>query len=546
MHKQPPTAPLREPLQSQAFPRLILAAFIVLWLVVAVNNAWLCDDAYITFRTIDNWLNGYGLRWNVAERVQTYTHPLWLFLLTPVVALTGEFYYGTLILSLALSAAAVALIVFRVPDDHRAGCLAAVALLTSKAFVDFSTSGLENPLSYVLLTVFYSVFLRWRTSRKQLAALSILAALGALTRMDSILLYAPPLVAVWWRQRSWQATALVTAGILPLIAWELFAILYYGTPFPNTAYAKVFNFEIPLAWQIEHGLMYIFAMVRVDLVTGIVLGSGLLCAIVSRKPPLLLISLGICLHLVYVVKIGGDFMVGRFMAPAVCGSVVILSRIPFERRHLALVALLAVCGILNPYSPLRSGVNYGHNKAWKERPVLLREVALDERGIYYPYTGLLHSLRKNDWPRECWFENTTGPPPGEPCAIVSGRVGLFGFKAGPDIHVVDRLALGDPLLARLPSLQVKDHYWWMAGHCERVVPAGYLETVATGTNMLDDKELARYYDHLNLVISGGLLDRRRLKTIAALNLGCYDHLIDRRAYHTGHGVPIETKTVVWP
>jgi len=32
-------------------------------------TVWLCDDSYITLRTVWNWTNGYGLRWNVGERV---------------------------------------------------------------------------------------------------------------------------------------------------------------------------------------------------------------------------------------------------------------------------------------------------------------------------------------------------------------------------------------------------------------------------------------------------------------------------------------------
>ena len=51
---------------------------VLLVAVVLIRTAWICDDAYITFRTIDNFLHGFGLRWNVAERVQSFTHPLWL------------------------------------------------------------------------------------------------------------------------------------------------------------------------------------------------------------------------------------------------------------------------------------------------------------------------------------------------------------------------------------------------------------------------------------------------------------------------------------
>jgi arabinofuranosyltransferase len=57
----------------------ILVIFLLL-----LPTAWICDDAYITMRTADNFVNGYGLTWNVSERVQAYTHPLWLFLISGI------------------------------------------------------------------------------------------------------------------------------------------------------------------------------------------------------------------------------------------------------------------------------------------------------------------------------------------------------------------------------------------------------------------------------------------------------------------------------
>jgi hypothetical protein len=46
---------------------ILLVAALLLVAVVLIRTAWICDDAYITFRTIDNFLHGFGLRWNVAE-----------------------------------------------------------------------------------------------------------------------------------------------------------------------------------------------------------------------------------------------------------------------------------------------------------------------------------------------------------------------------------------------------------------------------------------------------------------------------------------------
>jgi len=70
----------------------IIAGLVAL-IIVLIKTAWLCDDAFITFRTMDNFVNGYGLRFNVVERVQAYTHPLWLFVMTiPYFFLREPFY----------------------------------------------------------------------------------------------------------------------------------------------------------------------------------------------------------------------------------------------------------------------------------------------------------------------------------------------------------------------------------------------------------------------------------------------------------------------
>ena len=63
------------PLRFRAGPTFVVILFLA-FAVVLVTSAWLCDDAYITFRTVENTVEGFGPRWNVIERVQTYTHPL--------------------------------------------------------------------------------------------------------------------------------------------------------------------------------------------------------------------------------------------------------------------------------------------------------------------------------------------------------------------------------------------------------------------------------------------------------------------------------------
>ena len=133
--------------------RLIGLVAVLLFAIAVTKDAWLSDDAFITLRTIDNFWHGYGLRWNPIERVQTYTHPLWMLLLGAAYGVTREPHLTTLAISLAVTAATVWVLLRRLTPAGRA--VAFVPLAGSRAFVDYSTSGLENPLSHLLLAAFW-------------------------------------------------------------------------------------------------------------------------------------------------------------------------------------------------------------------------------------------------------------------------------------------------------------------------------------------------------------------------------------------------------
>src|SRR5689334_3670413 len=82
---------------------ILTAGIVAIFSFAFLRTAWVSEDAFITFRTLDNALHGFGLTWNPGERVQTYTHPLWLGLLLPTVAIFSDPYYVALALSYGLS-----------------------------------------------------------------------------------------------------------------------------------------------------------------------------------------------------------------------------------------------------------------------------------------------------------------------------------------------------------------------------------------------------------------------------------------------------------
>ena len=60
---------------------LVLSVPAVVVLAGAWSYRWVQDDAFINFRIIANLLAGHGPVFNVGERVEAYSDPLWVFLL---------------------------------------------------------------------------------------------------------------------------------------------------------------------------------------------------------------------------------------------------------------------------------------------------------------------------------------------------------------------------------------------------------------------------------------------------------------------------------
>ena len=109
-----------------------------------------------------------------------------------------------------------------------------------------------------------------------------------------------------------------------------------------------------------------------------------------------------------------------------------------------------------------------------------------------------------------------------PAVVEHGNVGFLGYYAGPAVHIIDRNGLTDPLLARLP---VRDPADWRIGHFRRDVPAGYADTLRGGQNVIEDANLAAYFDVLARVPRGPLGSTERLREIWQLNRGAYAHLL---------------------
>lgn len=493
-----------------------------LYFLSVVRTAWLGDDSYNTFRTVDNFLNGYGLRWNVAERVQVYTHPLWMLALIPGAWLTGEVYFSSLFLSVAASVFAVWYLVRHVTIENSTALVILLILLSSHAFIDYSTSGLENPLSHVLLVLYAGIFFRTENpSKPKVPGLAFLMSLLILTRHDLALLVVPSFAYAFYKEKSVKTLYAAMLGFLPFIIWTFFSLLYYGFPFPNTAYAKL-NTGIPSSELVQQGLLYFLASVEHDPLTLAALAGVTLVSLVSKNLSFRMIGFGTALYCLYILRVGGDFMEGRFFTAPLLFGLCFLGRLTHIHKATLLTAAAAcvLLGFAGRSLPLLSSSSYTNTEV---RPSYIQ----DERGQYYLQTGLLRLHHRNQkMPANSAWADQGRADFGQKKIISRGAVGFYGYCAGPAVHIIDIYALGDPLLSRLP---VSNPEAWQIGHYLRhPSPKGYEVSIEKNENHIGDPELKKLYEHVRRVTRGPIFSIRRLKSILFLNFGAYKKLIPER------------------
>lgn len=394
----------------------------VVWFVAAlifaygvyrvIALAWIGDDAFISFRYAKNLVDGLGLIYNVGERVEGYTNFLWTLIiagglkfgLDPVplsIWLGGLSFFTTVGLFGYLSV--------RMAREIPGGCglvipLTSLALLLHREMQVYATSGLETAFLTTLVSAGFLLLVLGRSPRTALWAGLVLVA-AAMTRPDAMLFFvmAIPFVALQkegrWSRLLWYLAPLLVI-YLPYWFWRY---SYYGYPFPNTYYAKSGNLPYySQGWKYvwlyfkSYYILFLSPLALLGL-AGCVVGMRKIDKIMGSLHGRLslLILLFVIPYLFYVIRVGGDFMFGRFLipiTPLLFLSIELSLPAVVRSARVALVAagivLLAVALHWNPFDPPNSLVNgiadehYYYPNSWHERA---REVGLrlrdDFKGI---------------------------------------------------------------------------------------------------------------------------------------------------------------------
>jgi arabinofuranosyltransferase len=210
-------------------------------------------------------------------------------------------------------------------------------------------------------------------------------------------------------------------------------------------------------------------------------------------------------------------MGGRFFAlPFLISAWILLDNYSFKGWFFRYVwpAAVVILFLFAPLSPVRQGSDYTASSLISTKGIV------DEKGFYYSMSGLLLYNPGEMYPSGQTVQDGIDLRNSDAKVGIEQGVGYYGYFAGPEKYIIDELALSDALLSRITV------HCWRPGHCYRVLPAGYRESVENQTNKIVDEKLASFYEKIRLVTMGELFSRERFSAILELNFSrkAYDQI----------------------
>lgn len=525
---------IKKPDLSSDLERSRFLTFTFFTLVVLLLG-WQSDDSFHGYVMVKHLLEGNGFVYNIGERVCSTTSPLYTLSCAIPYAITREMYFTTLILDVIYSASAYYIFAYKICRTREQVITGFFAFIGSKAFLSYTTSGLENSLLFLFMgLLIWQYMKRDFFDTKHLFLLALTFSGIALTRMDNVLLFIPVMLYVFIFKREntgfLKCVWIGILGLMPFFFWEIFSFLYFGSFVPNTAYVKI-GTGITLMDYAKHGILYYWFTFLNDAVVLIVPLAYVFMTVILRKIKYLLVSLGILLYGLYLLSIGGDFMMGRHFTGMLYISVLSVTMmfnrekdyfdtIRRMRTTFSILVIGLMCWSFTFGSSIGSQYLFGHKYSSN---------ISDEREYYFDTTGFYNNIRSIvKTGKSCWRDTWNDESPdllrkqGFRGDILDNAAGILVYK-NSDLYLNDTYCLGDPLMSRLPAVY---HTAWRAGHLRRICPEGYRDSVYEDENRIEDEDLHAYYDKIRLITRGDILSLDRIKTSIDLMLGKYDVLIE--------------------
>lgn len=449
---------------------LILGFFIALsiaFVFICMNNKFVQDDAFISFRYVQNFVDGHGLVFNIGERVEGYTNLLWVLLLSVFVFLKINIQTISQLLSVLFGVVALYM-TYRVSDtfeirpDASANVkkvktadtgsvkyfdlIPTVLLIFSGSFIFWSISGMESTMfmSFCLLGIYYYI------KNKNSAALDykfpLFLLLATLTRPEGLYFFGLIMIhKVFFAFKDHKSDALkilfsknniisYAVYIIPVILYFLIRYSYYGYLFPNTYYAKT---GLSSAY-INSGIEYFTKFLTSYLFYGVILVAPLYLFKRSENFfELSLFYLLIVCYTLYVISVGGDVLKqNRFFLPILPLIYIIFGKFLTELYYMmkskgtggmAYPVVIIVTAIICIYY-------YSSQKEMLDR---------DIQGE----NGLVNKMKIAG----NWFKNKQQLL-GRPMNLAATTIGAVSYYAGSNVNVIDLLGLTDEEVAHNPKI----------------------------------------------------------------------------------------------
>ena len=441
---------------------------VVLVAVLAISKRWTFDDGFIYFRSVDQILAGNGPVFNAGERVEAFTSPGWLALLTVgdiVSPLRLE--YTAAVLSIGCTAAGMWLATLgsaRLTNSDRTTSDRIRVPLGSMIFAAlwpvwvWATSGLELGLTFAWLGACLLVLARWATGPRQRPPTNpslVLLGLGWLIRPELVLssiAFVAVVAVLSGQSRGRRLRVIAVAAALPL-AYQIFRMGYYGLLVSSPAIAKEgVDANLGAGWYYLRDFLgpYLLAvpLLAVGLWVAAPFVRRLLHADKTRSATVVVVMAATgCLHAATIVVIGGDYLHARLLLPALFAFLAPFFVVAATIRNLEVLVGVGVWATVSLFAFRPPGEARGTLLGNGHAGSLMtyQDYGFRQRGPDQPWidgSGLYIADPAGGGSGE-----QTGIDLEDPDEIVVATypLGAVGYALGPDVRVVDTYGLADPL-----------------------------------------------------------------------------------------------------
>jgi hypothetical protein len=395
---------------------------------------WLCDDAYISFRYAENWARGFGLVYNPGERVEGYTNFLWTVLIGALIKVGVDPGHSAVVVGLGCFVGMLVLLdrlASRLGANRGQPGLGIAPFIAAASYTvaSFATSGLETMFAATLMLLAVE---RAESGRTLTAGLA--GVLAAMAHPDHGIFYAALGAALALSRDRRRELVLYAAPFFVLfVPYFFWRWRYYGDLFPNTYYAKSAGETYFRQGGIYLAVTFVVAGLWAAAPLAAVGAFRFRKTVAGRA-----FLIGLPLFCVYIAKVGGDFMLGRLLVPAIALTILfadlgwrelLAKRRPVLAGGLAALAALAAV----PARAIQPG-----EKVWN---------LADER-TFYPMTSFSPPTVGVIYTEQAKSLNAVLQPRQLQPKIAVGCVGIVGYHTR--LPIFDLFGLTSRSVAHMP------------------------------------------------------------------------------------------------